>query len=192
MHINLHLLRIFFMVADHRSFSRAAEVLHVSQPAVSKAVRELERQLDLTLIERGSGGARGASACAIDRQRQRLVRARPRHLRVGTGGTERTSVPASATSGVAWWSVPARRLPDTGYHLTWRHCRRGSLRSTSGLWLKHAVHRADADRLRAGAWRWWKVLWTTRASWPRTGGTIRCDSSPILRPPWPAGASRHR
>ena len=55
MHINLHLLRIFFMVADHRSFSRAAEVLHVSQPAVSKAVRELEHQLDLTLIERGSG-----------------------------------------------------------------------------------------------------------------------------------------
>ena len=49
MHINLHLLRIFFMVADHRSFSRAAEVLHVSQPAVSKAVRELERQRFLEL-----------------------------------------------------------------------------------------------------------------------------------------------
>ena len=37
MRLNLHLLRIFFTVADLRSFSRAAEALFVSQPAVSKA-----------------------------------------------------------------------------------------------------------------------------------------------------------
>jgi DNA-binding transcriptional LysR family regulator len=59
MQINLHLLRIFFAVAERRSFSRAAETLFVSQPAVSKAVRELERQLDLPLLERGSAGAKG-------------------------------------------------------------------------------------------------------------------------------------
>lgn len=57
--VNLHLLRIFFAVAEHRSFSRAAETLFISQPAVSKAVRELERQLDLPLLERDVGGARG-------------------------------------------------------------------------------------------------------------------------------------
>lgn len=57
--MNLHLLRIFFAVAEHRSFSRAAETLFISQPAVSKAVRELERQLDLALLERDVGGARG-------------------------------------------------------------------------------------------------------------------------------------
>ena len=50
--MNLHLLRVFAAVAEHHSFSRAATALHISQPAVSKAVRELERQLDLTLIER--------------------------------------------------------------------------------------------------------------------------------------------
>lgn len=60
MHLNLHLLRVFFEVAERRSFSRAAEALHVSQPAVSKAVRELERQLDLPLIERTQRGAKGA------------------------------------------------------------------------------------------------------------------------------------
>lgn len=56
--INLHLLRIFFIVAEQRNFSRAAEQLFISQPAVSKAVRELEKQLGLPLIERGSGGIR--------------------------------------------------------------------------------------------------------------------------------------
>ncbi len=59
MRVNLHLLRIFVAVAEHRSFSRAAETLFISQPAVSKAVRELERQLDLPLLERDVGPARG-------------------------------------------------------------------------------------------------------------------------------------
>lgn len=57
--VNLHLLRIFVAVAEHRSFSRAAETLFISQPAVSKAIRELERQLDLPLLEREIAGARG-------------------------------------------------------------------------------------------------------------------------------------
>jgi DNA-binding transcriptional LysR family regulator len=59
MRVNLNLLRIFAAVAEHRSFSRAAETLFISQPAVSKAVRELERQLDLPLLEREAGGGRG-------------------------------------------------------------------------------------------------------------------------------------
>lgn len=58
MRVNLHLLRIFFAVAEHRSFSRAAETLCISQPAVSRAVRELERQLDLPLLERDVGTSR--------------------------------------------------------------------------------------------------------------------------------------
>ncbi|MBV1800206.1 LysR family transcriptional regulator [Siccirubricoccus sp. G192] len=56
MAINLHLLRLFAMVARHRSFSRAAEALHVSQPSVSKGVRELEAQLGSRLLERGGPG----------------------------------------------------------------------------------------------------------------------------------------
>lgn len=51
--MNLHLLRIFATVVEHKSFSRAAEALDVSQPAVSKAVRELESQLDVVLLDRG-------------------------------------------------------------------------------------------------------------------------------------------
>lgn len=58
MTLNLHLLRVFFEVARERSFSRAARKLFVSQPAVSKAVRELERQLGLPLLERPGRGTR--------------------------------------------------------------------------------------------------------------------------------------
>jgi DNA-binding transcriptional LysR family regulator len=60
--MNLHLLRLFKEVALAGSFSRAAEALSISQPAVSKGVRELEGQLDCALLERGSGGVRTTEA----------------------------------------------------------------------------------------------------------------------------------
>ena len=60
MRLNLHLLRLFMHVAETGSFSKAAELVCVSQPAVSKGVRELEHQLDIELFERGLGGHRQA------------------------------------------------------------------------------------------------------------------------------------
>lgn len=50
--LNLHLVRAFSAVADTGSFSRAAEALHVSQPAVSRAVAELEHQVGAPLLDR--------------------------------------------------------------------------------------------------------------------------------------------
>ncbi len=57
--INLHLLRVFVAVVEQQSFSRAAETMFITQSAVSKAVRELEHQLDLPLVDRAPAGARG-------------------------------------------------------------------------------------------------------------------------------------
>jgi DNA-binding transcriptional LysR family regulator len=51
--MNLHHLRLFAAVVNHGGFTKAAESLHLSQPAISKSLNELERQLNLTLIERG-------------------------------------------------------------------------------------------------------------------------------------------
>ncbi len=45
-------------VARLGSFRRAAEALHVSQPALSGSVRNLERELGVDLLERGRHGAR--------------------------------------------------------------------------------------------------------------------------------------
>ncbi len=64
--LNLHLLRIFAAVAETLSFSRAAEVMYISQPAVSKAVIELESQVGQPLIERGGRKVRLTEAGARD------------------------------------------------------------------------------------------------------------------------------
>ena len=52
MAINLKLLAVFVLVADHRSFRRAAEELGRSQSAVSTQIRQLEEQLGVTLFHR--------------------------------------------------------------------------------------------------------------------------------------------
>jgi DNA-binding transcriptional LysR family regulator len=44
--------KVFIEVASHLSFSKAAEVLFISQPAVSKHVKKLESEVGLPLFER--------------------------------------------------------------------------------------------------------------------------------------------
>ncbi len=51
MHVTLRQLQVFEAVARHRSFSRAAEELHVTQPSVSKQIRQLHEQVELPLLE---------------------------------------------------------------------------------------------------------------------------------------------
>ena len=48
-------LRVFMMVAAEGSFTRAAQHLGVSQPAVSQNIAELEKQVGAALFERGRG-----------------------------------------------------------------------------------------------------------------------------------------
>lgn len=52
MHISLRQLRIFESVARHLSYTRAAEELHLSQPAVSMQIKQLEEQVGLPMFER--------------------------------------------------------------------------------------------------------------------------------------------
>ena len=49
--MNLHQLELFVAVADHGSFTRAAEALHISQPSVSARIRDLEDSLGQHLFE---------------------------------------------------------------------------------------------------------------------------------------------
>lgn len=50
-HVTLRQLKVFESVARHLSFSRAAEELHLTQPAVSMQVKQLEEQAGLPLTE---------------------------------------------------------------------------------------------------------------------------------------------
>ncbi len=45
-------LRAFIAVADNGSFSRAAEQLHLTQPAISKRIQALEASVGVTLFDR--------------------------------------------------------------------------------------------------------------------------------------------
>lgn len=43
---------VFLLVAEQRSFSKAAESLHISQPAVSRHIKEMELHYDASLFDR--------------------------------------------------------------------------------------------------------------------------------------------
>ncbi|MFD9733361.1 LysR family transcriptional regulator [Umezawaea sp. NPDC059074] len=60
--IDPRLLRAFLAVADEGHFGRAAERLHLAQPALSKQVRQLEGLLGVALFDRTSRGTRLTSA----------------------------------------------------------------------------------------------------------------------------------
>lgn len=51
-------LRAFIAVAEHASFSAAAQALHLTQPAVSKRIALLETELDTALFDRAGRRAR--------------------------------------------------------------------------------------------------------------------------------------
>ena len=50
--MNLDQLRTFVVAADELNFTKAAEILHLTQPAVSQQIKELENFFQLPLFER--------------------------------------------------------------------------------------------------------------------------------------------
>ena len=53
--MELTYLYYFKVIAEKENMSRAAETLHVSQPALSKTISKLETSLGVTLFERKKG-----------------------------------------------------------------------------------------------------------------------------------------
>jgi DNA-binding transcriptional LysR family regulator len=55
MDLDLRQLRHARAVADHASFAKAARAMHISQPALSRSIQQLERLVGSRLFERGAG-----------------------------------------------------------------------------------------------------------------------------------------
>src|SRR5699024_3500489 len=51
-------LNYFLTVVQEKSISHAAEVLHISQPALSQQLKQLETELNTKLFDRGHRGIR--------------------------------------------------------------------------------------------------------------------------------------
>ncbi|AGK98308.1 LysR family transcriptional regulator [Clostridium pasteurianum] len=58
MNMDLELYRIFYTVACCKNISQAADILYISQPAVSKSIKKLESAAGITLFSRNSRGVK--------------------------------------------------------------------------------------------------------------------------------------
>lgn len=56
--MELYELRSFVVLAEQLHFGRAAKVLHVSQPALTKQIKKVEAELGIALFERGTRGTK--------------------------------------------------------------------------------------------------------------------------------------
>jgi DNA-binding transcriptional LysR family regulator len=74
--IELRHLRYFLAVVEQMHFGHAAEQLHISQPPVSRAIRQLEDELDVQLLERGQGGVTTTEAGKVFAEQARQIVAR--------------------------------------------------------------------------------------------------------------------
>lgn len=62
MDLDLRKLRYFVAVAEHGTFIRAAEALHIAQPVLSRQIRSLENELRVALFHRDTRGTRLTTA----------------------------------------------------------------------------------------------------------------------------------
>ncbi|MCE2658282.1 MAG: LysR family transcriptional regulator [Rubrivivax sp.] len=80
MHLDLRRLQHLLALDDHRHFARAAEQVHLSQPAFSRSIQALEQALGQRLFERGAGHIRPTPAGVLLLERARRMEQEARQL----------------------------------------------------------------------------------------------------------------
>jgi DNA-binding transcriptional LysR family regulator len=98
--MDLRLLRYFVAVAEERHFGRAAARLHMSQPPLSRAIKQLEADLGAVLLRRSATGVTltAAGALLYDEARKLLEQADQARARVAAAGASTITVGTIADS----------------------------------------------------------------------------------------------
>ncbi|MFB9269329.1 LysR substrate-binding domain-containing protein [Bradyrhizobium erythrophlei] len=163
MSLNLHLLRLFAAVARTGSFSRAAELLHISQPAISKGVRDFELQVGCRLLDRTPKGVRPTrEGAALARHAETLFaaeRAAEDELQA-LRGLDSGSLRIGASTTIATYMIPDylgifhRAFPGIDLHVV-----SANTSDIAGLMLAHEIEIAlvegpvEDENLISEAWR---------------------------------------
>lgn len=128
-------LRTFVAVAEERNFTRAAARLHLAQQAVSKAIRQLEDELGVELLERTTHEVRltpaGAALLAPGRAVLAAAEdafARARAVGRGEAGTIRLAASPAVGAGVLEAAVAAIQGDSEAVSVSIRDVRPGEVR----------------------------------------------------------------
>src|SRR6478735_5936786 len=124
--MDLRSLEYLIAVVESGSMGRAAQRLHLSQPALSTAIGKLERELGVRLLERHRAGVSptlageylfGQAVALVDHRDQAAIRTR----QIGLGTTRGLTI--SAVRPACWELVPhvlrefAHQFPDASVTL---------------------------------------------------------------------------
>jgi DNA-binding transcriptional LysR family regulator len=107
--MNINHLAIFHAVAEEGNLTRAAERLHISQPAVSKQLRELEKSLGMALFHRLSKGVRlteGGELLAGYARNMFALEAEAEHALSELRGLERGRLTVGASTTIGTYLLP--------------------------------------------------------------------------------------
>lgn len=122
--MELRLLRYFVAVAEERHFGRAAARLQMTQPSLSRAVRQLEDDLGTTLLDRSPAGVAPTPAGAALYDEARTLLAQVEHARTrvaaAAGDTTLTVGTLANTVGQTGTRLATafrRRHPGVGVHV---------------------------------------------------------------------------
>ncbi len=122
--MELRLLRYFVAVAEERHFGRAAARLRMTQPSLSRAVRQLENDLGTVLLDRSPAGLAPtpAGAALYDEARTLLAQVEHARTRVAAAAGDATLTVGTLAdtvgrTGTALATAFRRRHPGVGVHI---------------------------------------------------------------------------
>jgi DNA-binding transcriptional LysR family regulator len=135
-------LQKFAQLVDAGSFTKAAELLHISQPALSTAISKLERELHTTLLIRGTRSLKltPSGEVAYAHAKEAAVRTGNLKLRIATTMSAKLNVRVGMIDSIA--DVLLSRGPSL--HELERHAS-VSLIVNNSRFLNNAITRDDID-----------------------------------------------